>query len=460
MRRRDSAPNLAAILVALGALATASAVAVGDYPPRYVVTELDALDGGNTRAEDLNDLGQTTGDSGQSLGNGYRAFLGQPDGSVEDIEAFECYRSIGLAMNESGQVAGRFVDYPNGSEAVYSFFRYEPDLGMVDLDWPDDAYCTIVDMNESGHFVGRYSTIDGNRAYIYTDENGFEDLGTLGGTYTTEPLDMNDQGQVVGYSWVTGPHAFLWEDGVMHDLGTFGGTWSKSYYVNRHGVVVGESEDADGVMHAFRYTKGRGMEMLPAPPEATSCKAVWVTDAGMITGWWTDQDFRQRAFYYTDDAGMIDLGLDLGATSWTGPVAANDDGQILLWLMDDQSYEVFAYIFAPEFGAHDLNDLTTIELDWQISDPIDINASGQILVQGFRINRYKSAVLTPVQSGDLNCDGAVNGFDIDPFVLALGNEAAYAEAYPRCAAYLADVNDDGEVNGFDIDPFVALLGGE
>ena len=59
--------------------------------------------------------------------------------------------------------------------------------------------------------------------------------------------------------------------------------------------------------------------------------------------------------------------------------------------------------------------------------------------------------------GDLNCDSAVNVFDIDPFVLALTDEAGYAEKYPDCDYLLADINGDGSVNVFDIDPFVALL---
>jgi YVTN family beta-propeller protein len=62
--------------------------------------------------------------------------------------------------------------------------------------------------------------------------------------------------------------------------------------------------------------------------------------------------------------------------------------------------------------------------------------------------------------GDLNCDGVVNGFDIDPFVLALADPAAYAAAYPDCDRLLADINGDGVVNGFDIDPFVLLLTGD
>jgi len=62
--------------------------------------------------------------------------------------------------------------------------------------------------------------------------------------------------------------------------------------------------------------------------------------------------------------------------------------------------------------------------------------------------------------GDLNCDGLVNTFDIDPFVLALTDNAAYAVAFPECDYMLADCNGDGAVNAFDIDPFVLLLTGD
>ncbi|MGE0481352.1 MAG: beta-propeller fold lactonase family protein [Phycisphaerae bacterium] len=61
--------------------------------------------------------------------------------------------------------------------------------------------------------------------------------------------------------------------------------------------------------------------------------------------------------------------------------------------------------------------------------------------------------------GDLNCDGLVNNFDIDPFVLAIADPEAYAAAYPGCNRSAADVNGDGLVNNFDIDDFVALLAG-
>jgi len=59
----------------------------------------------------------------------------------------------------------------------------------------------------------------------------------------------------------------------------------------------------------------------------------------------------------------------------------------------------------------------------------------------------------------VNCDGDVNVFDIDPFVLALTDEPGYAAQYPACDINNADINGDGAINVFDIDPFVLCLTG-
>ena len=59
--------------------------------------------------------------------------------------------------------------------------------------------------------------------------------------------------------------------------------------------------------------------------------------------------------------------------------------------------------------------------------------------------------------GDLNCDGLVNFGDINPFVLALTNPAAWQAQYPNCPYANGDINADGRVDFGDINPFVALL---
>ncbi|MFH1746542.1 MAG: hypothetical protein ABIG44_05790 [Planctomycetota bacterium] len=64
--------------------------------------------------------------------------------------------------------------------------------------------------------------------------------------------------------------------------------------------------------------------------------------------------------------------------------------------------------------------------------------------------------------GDMNCDGIVNAYDIDGFILAVSSYpdfAAYYDRYPDCDPMLADANGDGVVNSYDIDGFIALVSG-
>ncbi|MCG3125226.1 MAG: hypothetical protein CHACPFDD_00042 [Phycisphaerae bacterium] len=54
---------------------------------------------------------------------------------------------------------------------------------------------------------------------------------------------------------------------------------------------------------------------------------------------------------------------------------------------------------------------------------------------------------------DTNCDGSINGFDVDPFVALLTGGGS------PCSPCAGDVNGDGSVNGFDIDGLVGALTG-
>ncbi len=57
----------------------------------------------------------------------------------------------------------------------------------------------------------------------------------------------------------------------------------------------------------------------------------------------------------------------------------------------------------------------------------------------------------------MNCDGWVNEGDVDPFVLAMLDPAAYAAAYPACDINLGDMDGSGTLDGRDVQGFVSAL---
>jgi hypothetical protein len=65
----------------------------------------------------------------------------------------------------------------------------------------------------------------------------------------------------------------------------------------------------------------------------------------------------------------------------------------------------------------------------------------------------------PPRKGDMNCDDAVDGFDIDPFFLALAAPDLYQQQFPDCDFMNGDINGDQAMDGFDIEPFFKLLEG-
>jgi hypothetical protein len=90
--------------------------------------------------------------------------------------------------------------------------------------------------------------------------------------------------------------------------------------------------------------------------------------------------------------------------------------------------------------------------DNNIPDPDDIASGTSLDENGNGIPDECEQLL-----GDMNCDGTIDVFDLDGFVLALTDPVAYVAAYPDCNWRLGDINQDTLVDVFDIDLFVDLL---
>jgi probable HAF family extracellular repeat protein len=117
-------------------------------------------------------------------------------------------------------------------------------------------------------------------------------LGNLGGTGGNLPFDINNQGSVVGVSTLpddTTSHAFLWtQDNGIKDLGTLpGDLLSVAYGINSEDQVVGTSIDAEGDARAFLRQSGVVTDLntlIPARSSLFLLDAFAIDDRGDIVG--------------------------------------------------------------------------------------------------------------------------------------------------------------------------------
>ena len=151
---------------------------------------------------------------------------------------------------------------------------------------------------------------------------------------------------------------------------------------------------------------------------------------------------------------MRDMGFEL-ISAWGGVSHVNAYDE-MVGLRQDEVCQVHAFYFSPATGDYLLDSLVP-SLPWAITTVAGINDAGQVLVTGYYQGHETTALLTPVWTGDTNCDRAVNFADINGFVQMLSDPVGWQAANPTCALANGDINGDGVVDFRDIDGFVALL---
>jgi len=165
--------------------------------------------------------------------------------------------------------------------------------------------------------------LEDRRLLSYTITN----LGSLGGTASV-PADVNNHGEVVGYSFTANnaaAHAFLYSHGRMTDLGTLGGTTSGATDINDRGAVVGLSSIAPGnkQVDAFLEQGGKLKDLGPLNPAFAEGGMVAINADGDLSG--------LSAGGYDALIHRRGINIDLGSLAGLGSIARdlNDSGQVV-----------------------------------------------------------------------------------------------------------------------------------
>lgn len=285
---------------------------------------------------------------------------------------------------------------------------------------PETLTLTELDTAPVGTF-STYLALDPSHKFLYVNDSGSaRTIRTFSiapdGTLTQVDLDS------------TGSYYAL-ELGVSHD-----GTKLYAAGGITH-VVLGYNIAFDGTLAP--------MAGWPFPEFGSSPSNVAFStdDAYLLVGHGTDATVRSAAI----DAATGNLTytghfFDVGLQGTLGDVQTLDD----LFFVTDNSTAIDGIMGVYSFR---LNANGSFTQNGPIAD------TGGIAPRSIAV--WEPLILR----GDVNCDGAVDFRDINPFVLLLTNPDAWHATYPGCPMINGDINGDGVVDFRDINPFVLLLSG-
>jgi probable HAF family extracellular repeat protein len=330
----------------------------------YAVKDLGMLGGTLfAGAEGISNRGWVTGGANVAGDQSGHAFLWR-DGVMTDLGTLGGLNSwINFPEKVDREFAAGFAETSQIDPLGENFCGWGTGLICAPFLWENGAITLLptlggnngfgANINHRGQVVGYAETRDLDATCVLPQQFNIKGvvwgpkpgqmqvLPPFPGDDSSQGLALNDRGQVVGnsgacFNFGTGPpfplRAVMWQNGIVTDLGTLGGTFNVPFAINNTGQVVGQSTTTgDATLHPYLWQNGVMTDLGLLPNYDLFGTAFGFNDHGQVVGTSVDPNLYLTGFIWQDGV-ITDLNTLVKPGSTTLQVIIgndiNDKGEI------------------------------------------------------------------------------------------------------------------------------------